>query len=388
MKKVLIILPTLQYGGGIVSGIKNMLPLLPSDNYEISILSLEYSYTEKVELDNCKILDDNIFLLTLTSNYFQFKESKYRLLVFLIKSILNFLQIISLKYSFENWLFKKISLLYVGYDIVVAYSEGVVTRFCQYIEAPHKIAWIHCDYAERMKNIRYNEENIYMKYNHIVCVSRYTLQNFKQIYPKLSEKSIYIYNLLNKNYIKYQATEDCNLKEESKIKILSIGRIAQVKQFHLIPSIISKMIQLGTKNFKWYLIGEGASEEVLRLQSELNHYNISDDYFSYLGPKCNPYPYIKNSDILVSTSSSEACPFVVNEARVLGVPVVSNKYKSIYEFISDNINGRICSIDEMAEILSELVLNPNELKRLKEGMGIDDYNNDVIVQNIVELFEK
>ena len=48
-----------------------------------------------------------------------------------------------------------------------------------------------------------------------------------------------------------------------------------------------------------------------------------------LGNKTNPYPYFKVADLLVSTSSSEACPMIFNEAKILNLPVMADVIDNI-----------------------------------------------------------
>lgn len=388
-KRILIVLPTLRNGGGVVRGLQNMLSLLPKDRFNISVLSMGYTDDNIVELTNCKILPYNFFLTAVTAIYSQTKGYKYRFLLKIAKVVLTILSKIKKRYKFENYLFSKVAQQYKGYDVVIAYEEGLCTRFVQYINIPYRIAWIHCDYSEYRKKCLISEEDIYNKYQHIVCVSGYTLQKFQQIYPLLKGRSLYIHNLLDKAFIRGAAEEffPDELRNDNEVKIISIGRLHPVKQFHLIPAIISQILAMGVTNFKWVLIGGGDSEEYDKILSEMRRLNISDKFFAYLGAKFNPYPYIKNSDILVSTSLSEACPFVVNEARVLGVPVVSNNYPSICELIEDGVNGRVSSIGQLASDLSELITNTKELEKLKIGAKERCYNNDRIISSIISLID-
>lgn len=389
MKKVLIVTPTLRSGGGVIRGLQNMLSLLPTRKYDIDVLPLGFSGSNNVELENCTILKDSFFLTVTDGVYAECENYKYKTILWLCKVLLALLHKLKLRNVVVSRLHKIVATSYRGYDVVVAYQEGAATHFVQHIKTPRRIAWIHCDYAEYFKCHRNkSEESIYGKYQNIVCVSDYTLKRFKEIYPSLISRSIYIYNLLDISMIIQSSLESSDdvCVGENTIKLISIGRLHYVKQFFLIPSIISKIVMQGTTNFIWILLGSGDITEYQRIMEEVRKYNVSA-YFRYLGPKQNPYPYIKNSDILISTSSSEACPFVVNEARVLGVPVVSNNYLSIYEFIDDGGNGRICTINEIHRVLSGLIGNRETLDCLKEGMKADVYKNDEIVTNICNLFD-
>lgn len=388
MKRILIVTPTLQSGGGVIRGLQNMLALLPTDGYKIDVLPMGYSSRDNVPLTNCRVLSDNFLLTAITAVFVQTEGYKYRGWLRFSKGVLALLGKLGKRSQLENKLFRKASKSYSGYHVVIAYQEGPCTRFVQYIDSPYRIAWIHCDYSEYRKVYLRSEEGIYEKYQRIVCVSKFTLKNFQSIYPSLKERSMYIYNLLDKDFIRQSALENVAdfQRLDDDVRILSIGRLHPVKQFHLIPGIISKMLSNGTQKFKWGLIGSGDSSELLRIMAEVEKYNVKN-HFEYLGSKYNPYPYIKHSDILVSTSSSEACPFVVNEARVLDVPVVSNDYPSITEFIHDGINGHIIPIEEMAEILSKLIVNVRSLDNLKEGMQKDNYDNDGIITQICNLLD-
>lgn len=391
MKKILFVVETLNFGGGVVRGLQNMLAMLPSDTYDISILSMQYSDIENVHLDNCTILENDLLLTAVTSNYRHTVNYRHRNILKVIKVILTLLSKISLRTTFENYLYRCIARKYKNYDKVIAYQEGLPTHFAQYIHTPCRISWIHCDYHQRKININYDEETVYSRYNDIVCVSKYTLESFRRIYPSLRNKSLYIHNILNKKYICEAANETVEdfMSDATTVKLVSLGRIVPVKQFHLIPSIISKMIALGARRFKWYLLGSADDAvEYSLLQDELKKYNVDDQYFTFLGSRYNPYPYIKNSDILVSTSRSEACPYVVNEARILGVPVVSSNYPSVYEFIEDNVNGCICPIEDMAAVLSRLIINRDEYQKIEAGMKRNDYDNNAIIKKITEFLDK
>ena len=389
MKKILVVTPTLRSGGGVIRGLQNMLALLPTNKYQIDVLPMGYSGGDNVKLTNCKVLLDNFLLTTITAVYAHTDGYKYRGWLRFSKGLLTLLGKIGKRTQIENKLFKKTAKNYSGYDVVIAYQEGPCTRFVQYIDSSCRVAWIHCDYSEYRNLYPRSEENIYEKYQRIVCVSKYTLQKFQAIYPLLKERSLYIYNVLDKSFICKSATEDYKDSTKSKkVRLISIGRLHPVKQFHLIPSVIAEMQVMGAINFEWILLGGGTdSEEYALLMSEVKRLGVSGDSFLYLGPKYNPYPYIANSDVLVSTSLSEACPFVVNEARVLDIPVVSNNYPSITEFIQNDVNGMIVPIEYMAKTLTDLVMFPDCLNRLKEGMQKDNYDNEDIIKQICNLLD-
>ena len=136
--------------------------------------------------------------------------------------------------------------------------------------------------------------------------------------------------------------------------IISVGRISAVKQFNLIPSIASSLKTRGLA-FKWYILGgKHEIEPYQKLMQAISDYSVENEVIC-LGNKTNPYPYFKVADLLVSTSSSEACPMIFNEAKILSLPVVTNNFGSAHEFIVEGQDGQICSLTVMADVIDNII---------------------------------
>ena len=124
--------------------------------------------------------------------------------------------------------------------------------------------------------------------------------------------------------------------------------------------------------FRWYIIGggnEGGEKE--RLDQELAKYDL-DDMFVLLGNKPNPYPYFREADLLVTNSSSEACPMIFNEAKILELSVVSNNFGSAYEFLNSDEGDIITTTDNMAGVIYLLITKGKQKKAFR------DVSNDSI----------
>ena len=253
MKNILFVLPTLRNGGGVIRGLQNMLSLMPTDKYVIHVLPMGYSDSNNVVLENCRLLDDNFVLTSITAIYTECKDYKWRLLLWVAKTVLRLLGMLKLRVSAVNCMFKYASKKYSGYDIVIAYEEGLCTHFVQHINAARRIAWIHCDYTRYLEIVgNRSEETIYQKFQNIVCVSKYTLENFLAIYPSLRSQSTFIHNLLDVRRIQESSTEECWDYAFAKdiVTLVSVGRIDPVKQFYRIPQIIAEMKKQGVTNFR------------------------------------------------------------------------------------------------------------------------------------------
>ena len=247
------------------------------------------------------------------------------------------------------------------YDTVISFAENTVPGLVQHFGNENKIVWVHCDYGNRVKR---EEEHIFSKYRKIVCVSKFTRDSFAKRYPSLDYKTEYVYNVCSIDSIKAKSKEDINDKQfdTSVFTIISIGRIATVKRFHKIPEIAKQLKDIGC-TFKWYIMGGGSAEDTDKIKTAIESNGVSGEVIM-LGARSNPYPYIKRANLLVSTSESEACPMIFNEAKILGIPIVSSNFGSSYEFIKQGTDGYITSIEEMHKVIEKLITDKTEYSKL------------------------
>lgn len=273
-----------------------------------------------------------------------------------------------------------------GYDAVIAFSEGLPTSFVANVKNHNKIAWIHCDYKSYLSFCPDNlerERKIYSKFNHIVCVSDYTRSSFVDVFPEFESRTEYIYNVLDTEGMKKDAAEfEVKEYDKSNFNIVTVGRIDPVKCPSRIPMIASN---LKTKNFNWYIVGPIIwQSEYEKLVCEIKKYGLSDR-IHLLGEKSNPYPYIMNADVLVNTSVSEACPYVINEAKILGTPVVCCDFGSAKEFIANGENGFSVPVAKVADYINKLHDDHSLYATVKENLLHFDYDNEAIITKFTKL---
>ena len=267
------------------------------------------------------------------------------------------------------------------YDTVISFAENTVPELVQHFKNENKIVWIHCDYGNRIKR---EEEHIFSKYRKIVCVSKFTRDSFAKRYPSLADRTVYIYNVCSINSImaKSKETIDDMLFDTSAFTILSIGRIAPVKRFHEIPAIAKRLKDAGCA-FKWYIMGGGSAEDTDKIKTAIENYGVKDEVIM-LGARTNPFPYLKRADLLVSTSESEACPMIFNEAKILGTPIVSADFGSSYEFIKKDRDGVITSLEEMNNAIATLI-NDKEKYNMYKPYIDEDLKEESIIEKLNKI---
>lgn len=249
MEKILFILPNLSTGGTLssLSGLLNYI----NNKRRFDILSLTGSLSSIALVDNNLIESDSFV------NYYYSRCANGLNIRIVLYFMVKFLKKICGKFRVdcEKIMFKYFAKQFDNkYDIVVAFEEGSATELGSCIKSPLKFAWVHCDYS-RYHNSG-SECGLYEKFNKIICVSEYTSDVFKSIYPTVSKRVVPIKNILDYSQIIKKSKEIITdeLFEESTFVIISVGRFTPVKRFADIPQIAKRIKDKGLI-FKWYILG-------------------------------------------------------------------------------------------------------------------------------------
>ena len=370
--------------GGICRALQNTLNLYDTEKYDVDVFTLIHEGLYNGEFKHCKVLKRNYLLEAICLNYSSLRGAK-RIVGYFAKALNKLLGGKLMAFVMgrvANFLLKK-----GNYDAVIAYSEGLPTKFIAEAKHNNKVAWIHCDYQSYLKISPIDEQKIYEKIDKVICVSDYTRKSFLQVYPNFAEKTKFVYNVLDVQFIKQQSFEDIfPCYEKKNINIVSVGRIDLVKRFSSIPAIVKKLKK--KHRVKWYIVGPavGNHSEYNKLVENIKTHGVEEEV-ALLGEKSNPYPYIRHADILACTSISEACPYVINEAKILGVPIVCTNFGSSIEFIENNEEGVITSIEKFHEVIEKLIENKKFYNHIKFRLGGFEYKNEDIMSNIYALID-
>ena len=392
MKKILFVIPGLSHGGT-NRALLNMLQVIDTSRYKIEILALTPTGPYKEFLAKYTLLPRqnliyfySIPFKSVCSSKFRRSEGFIGTIKFIFVKCYTKLFLKSDFHRIEKKTAKRLSQN--NYDVVVAFQEELVTEFCSFINAKKKIAWVHCDYSRCNRDYSLDPVMIYSAYDHIVAVSEATATNFCQIIPEVSDKVMCIHNVLIQSEIKKMAKkmpEDDRFCTED-FTLVSLGRIDPVKRFSAIPEMALYLKNSGIP-FRWYIIGEGDEAETQKIKKKIQECGVSKNVI-LLGIKDNPYPYIARASVLICPSSSEACPYVVNEARALHVPVVAADFASAIEFVQNGVNGFIAPLDQIATILEKLYRNEDIYRRIKENISDFLYDNLEIKKTVEDLLDR
>ena len=262
------------------------------------------------------------------------------------------------------------------YDHVIAYQESETTEFASYIQAPHKVAWVHTDF-ERFYHSGAIEAKpeIYGAFDDIVCVTEASVQSVIQNLGLPVEHAHLIRNTLPETPIRERSREvGEDPLEKRSFCFLSVGRISPEKAYERIPAA-AQILKAQGFSFDWYLIGDGISRDAV--QAEVERCEVAEQVH-LLGARMNPYAYMAQADCLVITSVYEAQPMVANEALILDKPVISTEFASVREVIRNGENGAIVpqTPEAIAEAMARFMTDAPWRACLQEGACAFRYNNE------------
>ncbi|MGN4126116.1 glycosyltransferase [Lysinibacillus sphaericus] len=280
------------------------------------------------------------------------------------------------------------------YDIAISYFNDVPHNYFnqgtnlfvdKFVRANRKFAWIHTDPLKA--NFNYDVcVKTYKKFDRLFCVSVACKQNLMHFLPQYKDKIQVVYNFFPIEDIKELALHDPPF-EKGTMDLLSIGRIDNAtKRFDLIPQLCKLLKDASISNFRWRIVGDGP--DLLhnkRLAFELG----VADVVEFVGELHNPYPYIKQSDVVILTSAYEGYPMVVGEALILETPVITTNFAAAGELISDGKNGFITGgdLENLYPVIAGVIENADRLQRMKKFIEENPYTNRKAHEQLVLEFD-
>ncbi|WP_434981418.1 glycosyltransferase [Daejeonia sp. YH14] len=293
---------------------------------------------------------------------------------------------------YDNYL-QKYSLKYLpqisneNYDVAISFLTPHYV-VAQKVNAKKKIAWIHTDYSF-FEFDRESEIQMWAAYDNIASISEDCTKGFVKQFPELSSKMVEIENILDPGFVREKADEFSVNNEMPKIpgeyNLLSVGRFTHAKNFDNIPEITKILVEKGIA-LKWYLIGYGGEEQLIR--QKIEEFQMKAQVI-ILGKKDNPYPYMKACDYYIQPSRFEGKAVTVREAQMLAKPVVIANFATAKSQLNNGFDGMIVPMDNegIAQGIEQLIKNRQKTTELIENCKQSDYGNLNEVQKIDQLID-
>ena len=276
----------------------------------------------------------------------------------------------------------------VTYDLAISFltPHRIVA---EKVKAKKKIAWIHTDYTRVWVDAE-DELKVWQKYDYVASISGDVTNTFLQVFPSLAPKIVEIENILSPTFVRKRAEledTDKEFRHEGTITLLSVGRFSDAKNYDNVPDICKRLINETKLNIKWYIIGYGGDEALIR--KKIKEAGM-EEHVILLGKRSNPYPYIKACDIYVQPSRYEGKSVTVREAQMLCKPVVVTNYPTAPSQIRSGIDGVIVPMDNegCANGLAEVICDKPLQERIIAHLKTHDYGNESEVEKIYTLINE
>tara|TARA_B100000989_G_scaffold64840_1_gene44926 strand:+ start:7113 stop:8258 length:1146 start_codon:yes stop_codon:yes gene_type:complete len=163
------------------------------------------------------------------------------------------------------------------------------------------------------------------------------------------------FKLLRDPIFSYSDLRDIKRKSKKVKKenfYLSVGRLTKQKNFEFLIRGVSEYNKTNEKKIKVIVIGEGEDKnKLINLTKTLK----IEEYIKFLGFKKDVFEYFLNAKALICTSLWEDPGFVLIEAGIANLPVISNACKSgPIEILKHKENGYLYLYNSMDDFLKKI----------------------------------
>ena len=270
-------------------------------------------------------------------------------------------------------------------DIVVSYNvwyheELVFAKNAKTVKYIHGDPGTNPDYRNEAENHR----ELLSRFDRIVCVSRSAGNAFRQI-SGLTQGVELHYNPMNSENVRRLANEEADLPDSNLPYICAVGRLSAEKAFERLIVIHKRLLDRGIAH-RLVIVGDGPDGDFLR---RLIRAMGLEDTVVMAGYQPNPYPYMKHSRFLVSSSYTEGLPVIAMEALCLGVPMVT-PIDSVGEVFGGETCGLITENSNAAleDAIARMLTDEKLYQQMKQGAQSRSafFDGTRMVREIEDLF--
>ncbi len=388
MKKILYLFDDINYPSGAQKVTFFQMKTLSRD-YKVSVFSLSKPQAYlRPELKGISIVGKELWERTELFSYSLKKALSLKEISFLKKIQRMFYSVvirIGKGEAYLNYLFyREIKQKFEKFDVVIVVSEASKLReLVSNLKHPKKIQWIHTDYAlwsefsDWTKMITKKDSVIYKKFDWIVTLSEYSRKGLLKKLPGLKDQTVVIPNLIDGKTILKKAEEDLDIEwNDADCHMVTVGRVDREKAYDRVLDICGKLKAEGY-SFCWYIVGDGPLKGHLEKRIKAEQL---EEYVKLTGRLENPYPLMKRCDWFVLLSEYEGTPVTIDEAMVLGVPVIATDVGGIAEQMGRYGKGGNGYLVKNSENFQRIFKMVGKRKRERKQFDCQERNKSILCQ--------
>lgn len=279
------------------------------------------------------------------------------------------------------------------YDIECAYLEMGPTKVLSAStnKKAKKLAWVHCDLTKKVGDPQAFAAKTalwYAKFDQIVCVSQSVKERFDELFQNRFDTTV-LYNVIDDMAIREKAKLQLPVKrEKSAFTVLSVGRFTSQKKFLRLLQAHKRLLDEGLPHSLW-ILGEGPQRSML--EKYVTENDLQDSVWMP-GFMENPYPFLREADLLACSSVYEGYSTFLTEGVILGKPIVTTDVSGAHELLGDSEYGLIVENDDeafyqgMKRMITESALREQFAR--KAAVRSRDFSTDRLVWEAEAFFDK
>lgn len=254
-------------------------------------------------------------------------------------------------------------------------------------DADKRVSFVHGDATQGPRAARLND-HLLRKIDKIYSVSERAKELFLQMHPACAPSADVMHNVLLCDEIRAKAEQSAEgMLLDGKLTLCTVGRLSEEKGQQMVPAA-ARILRDAGYDFRWYLIGDGGIRT--QLEAEIEKEGLADCVI-LLGARANPYPYMKNCDVYVQTSFSEAYCTTTVEAKILCKTIVTTDAPGMREQFVSGENGLIVDAmtpEAIAEGVRTLLDNPELMEKFRTALQSESHDNTSELQKLYDLIEE
>lgn len=360
-KKLFFIINSFSMGGGAEALLTQIVNNLDSNKYEIGIMEIIHS-DKKQEKTNKSVKIYPYFTLA------DAPDRKQRMY-----------------YVYHEWDMVIKEYIPDDYDIYISFNYLKPTFLLP--KGKKCIAWIHGDVYNLLDKEKEEERKLqseaFKKADKIITISDITTQSVIDVFPEHKDKVNVLYNGIDIDRVVEESEQNTNVKLKHP-SVLSIGRLDNnknpIRMFDIFRMLHEEMPEVHL-----YYLGYGELSE--KIECLKDKYKLQE-YVHLLGYHDNPFPIIKQCNVVGMFSKSEGFPMALLEAVALGKPFVSSLFGGARILANEYNCGKVIkNDDEAVEAFKDFLLEDTNILKDKCNKTIVNYEFKRYINRIESILD-
>ncbi|NGM85593.1 glycosyltransferase [Paenibacillus sp. 7124] len=274
------------------------------------------------------------------------------------------------------------------YDAAIGFLEkNPIYCVIDKVDAKVKIGWIHTNYASLRMDAAIDRP-FFDRLDYIVTVSDECASALHKAFKAQTGKIKVIHNIVSPSIIRRMSELEMPKPTASGkgcMNITTVARLSPVKGIDLAIEACRILVEQGYP-VRWNVLGYGTDSEIRDCNRLIREYGL-EEYFKLLGTVDNPYPYLKSADIYVQPSRFEGKSIAVDEAKIMGKPIIVTNFSTAKEQIEHRLNGWIAGMnpEELAEGIRKVIEDEPLRARWAERLAREKLGTEAEVNKLYEL---